>query len=271
MILNAYAEGKEVASGVTLKSCGHIFAKPGRCIDRPKGRADWLLFYVAKGSETFLLQGREVTGEAGSFLLFRPYEKQYHINTSAQTAEFYYAHFTADASFDAFALESSRLYTTPPSAKIADAFEEMLAEMQTKAPHYELLCISLLIGIFARLARRTQNDRAQYREDFHKIAFVTQSMHRAYAENLSLEEYARMCNTSKFHFLRMFERVTGETPLAYRTKIRMEHAKEMLEEGILSVGDIGRQLGYDSPSRFCDAFKKETGCSPLSYRRRMKT
>ena len=123
----------------------------------------------------------------------------------------------------------------------------------------------------ARLACRTQNDRAHYREDFHKIAFVTQSMHRSYAETLSLEKYARMCNTSKFHFLRMFERVTGETSGAYRNKIRMEHAKEMLEEGILSVGDIGRRLGYDSPSPFCDAFKKETGCSPLSYRRRMKT
>jgi AraC-like DNA-binding protein len=30
----------------------------------------------------------------------------------------------------------------------------------------------------------------------------------------------------------------------------MEYAKEMLEEGILSVGDIGRRLGYDSPFRF---------------------
>ena len=56
MIFNAYAEQKDQIAGITLVSCGHIFAKKGREIKRPDGRNDWLLFYVAKESETFYLE-----------------------------------------------------------------------------------------------------------------------------------------------------------------------------------------------------------------------
>ena len=78
MIYNAYAEQNEQTSGITLVSCGPIFAKPDREIKRPKGRNDWLLFYVAKGTETFYLE-TTVTANAGSFIIFAPNEKQHHI------------------------------------------------------------------------------------------------------------------------------------------------------------------------------------------------
>ena len=50
MIYNAYTEQNQQVSGISLVSCGHIFAKQGREINRPYGREDWLLFYIAKGS-----------------------------------------------------------------------------------------------------------------------------------------------------------------------------------------------------------------------------
>ena len=52
MIWNAYSEEKVRNFGLNVKSCGHIFAKNGREINRPQGRGDWLLFYVFKGCET---------------------------------------------------------------------------------------------------------------------------------------------------------------------------------------------------------------------------
>ena len=55
MIFNAYAEQKDQICGMELVSCGHIFAKHGREINRPSGRKDWLLFYIVKESERFYL------------------------------------------------------------------------------------------------------------------------------------------------------------------------------------------------------------------------
>ena len=56
MIYNAYQDTNEGIGGGSVVSCGHIFAQKGRKIDRPSGRPDFLLFYVAKGKEHFFGQ-----------------------------------------------------------------------------------------------------------------------------------------------------------------------------------------------------------------------
>jgi hypothetical protein len=51
MIYNAYKDTDKNLFGLAVVSGGHIFAEQGRTISRPCGRDDFLLFYVAKGSE----------------------------------------------------------------------------------------------------------------------------------------------------------------------------------------------------------------------------
>ena len=75
-----------------------------------------------------------------------------------------------------------------------------------------------------------------------------------------------MCSMSKFHFLRVFRSITGASPIEYRNRIRIEHAKALLSDTFLTVSEIGSRVGYASPSYFSDAFKKEVGISPKEYR-----
>ena len=60
MIFNAYSGTDRGALGLCVRSAGHIFARQGRRISRPAGREDWLLFYVAKGSERFFFAREEL-------------------------------------------------------------------------------------------------------------------------------------------------------------------------------------------------------------------
>lgn len=267
MIFNAYANENEGAHGLSVVSGGHIFAQNGRSINRPHGRNDWLLFYIAKENETFFLD-REIKAEAGSFILFKPFEKQQHIYTGNRTAEFYYVHFRAEENFTVPGIESSKIYQVKPGADICDLFEDMINELQMKLPCYEQLCAYKLLCIFSILNRKLINQSNPNTEYLNKIAFVIQKMNREYGTNYSLEEYADMCQMGKYHFLRVFKSITGDSPIAYRNRIRMEHAKEMLEDTCLPVNEIGQRIGYDSPSCFCDAFKKETGFSPIQFRQK---
>ena len=86
MIDIGYYNGTDSHHGLRLRCAGHIFAAPGRRIDRPAGREDWLLFYVAAGSETFFLPQGEQTAEAGDLILFAPGEPQRHVCRSTGTA-----------------------------------------------------------------------------------------------------------------------------------------------------------------------------------------
>ena len=266
MNFSAYQDTDKGIAGVSVVSSGHIFAQKGRKIDRPKGRHDYLLFYIAKGKEHFFLDSERVA-EAGSFILFRPFEKQEHIYMEDITGEFYYVHFNAPEDFDLFGFESSVIYITKPSVNIRDIFEEIISELQTKQPAYESVCVSKLFNLFSLLNRKTAKESAPQGRYFDKISFVIQNMNKEYQSDHSLDDYAAMCNMSKFHFLRIFKSITGVSPLEYRSNIRLDHAKELLTDTNLPINEVGRSVGYSSDRYFCDAFKAKTGMSPSQYRK----
>ena len=264
MIFNSYAQQKDSLAGMHLVSCGHIFAKEGREIHRPNGRKDWLLFYVAKGEETFYLD-RAVNAPAGSFILFAPGEKQHHAYRGTGTAEFYYVHFSCVALPEGLTLETSRVYSASPQTAVTALFEQIIEETLEKKPFYEPLCLSRLLVLLSMVQRETAHTEARAVLGHQRIARAIQHIGRYCEQNLSLEDYAAMCMMSKYHFLRTFKQVTGETPLEYRMRMRIENAKDMLEEGTLSVSEIGERLGFSSPAYFSDTFKKSVGVSPKMY------
>lgn len=267
MIFNSYAEQREELAGIRMVSCGHIFANHGREIYRPAGRNDWLLFYVAKESDTFFLD-RTVTADAGSVILFAPGEKQHHIYEGNKTAEFYYVHFQCDRLPVGFELETSCVYSLSHPSQTVAVLEEIIDETLRKNPHYELLCVSRLLHLLSMIQRERSASDDQKKTPWNSVAYAIQHMNRYCNENRRLEEYAAMCCMSKYHFLRVFRQVTGRTPLEYRNEIRIRHARELLENSFLSVSEIGETLGYTSPAYFSDAFKRQIGISPATYRKK---
>lgn len=266
MRFSAYAEQEQQVSGIKLVSCGHIFAKPGREINRPNGRQDWLLFYIAKGNETFFLQNIQ-TGKAGSFILFAPGEKQHHIYTGNKTAEFYYVHFKCNNIPSDISLVTSNVYNLPFNRQICDMFEDMIEQTLQKKPFYEKLCIYKLLYLLSLLDRDVLYDSSPDKEHFDRIALAVQHMNRFYDSNYSLEDYARMCTMSKYHFIRVFEKIVGTSPLEYRNNIRMEHAAELILEEQLSIEQISSMVGFSSASYFSSAFKQKHGLSPKQYQK----
>ncbi len=265
MIYNAYQDTHNGIGGVSVVSCGHIFAQKGRKIDRPAGRPDFLLFYVAKGREHFFLD-REVIAEEGSFMFFRPFEKQQHVYLENKTGEFYFVHFNAPDDFDLFGFKSSVVYNAKQSTTICSIFEEIISELQKKQPAYERLCASKFFALLSILERKTKKESSAQGKHFDKISYIIQKMNIEYQMNYTLEDYAKMCNMSKFHFLRVFKEITGTSPLEYRNSIRLDHVKEEISDTNIPISEIAENTGYTSASYFCQAFKKRFGMSPNQYR-----
>ncbi|HYW85676.1 MAG TPA: AraC family transcriptional regulator [Spirochaetia bacterium] len=82
-------------------------------------------------------------------------------------------------------------------------------------------------------------------------------------------EYRRAAaeaNCSTFHFLRMFEVVTGVTVGEYVRRRRLSRAALELSEGEARVTDLALRFGYESPDAFAKAFKREFGITPSQTR-----
>lgn len=100
-----------------------------------------------------------------------------------------------------------------------------------------------------------------------RIAPAIRLMHEDPAWAWRLEDLASACAMSRTTFAERFRTVAGIAPLAYLTQWRMRLAEQALrDEAGKSVALIARSIGYTSESAFSNAFKRETGNSPKSYR-----
>jgi transcriptional regulator GlxA family with amidase domain len=83
---------------------------------------------------------------------------------------------------------------------------------------------------------------------------------------ITLERMTQVCNLGKKTLVRRFKKVTGETPMLYLQKLRIENAKRLLESKRVSFNEITWKVGYNDISSFHKVFKSVTGLTPIEYR-----
>ncbi|MFD6324553.1 GlxA family transcriptional regulator [Streptomyces sp. NPDC058442] len=88
--------------------------------------------------------------------------------------------------------------------------------------------------------------------------------------DLSVESLAERASLSPRHFARTFHSETGTTPGRYVERVRLEHARRLLEDTADGVGQVSRASGYGTPEAMRRAFVKALGTAPAEYRRRFR-
>ena len=89
-----------------------------------------------------------------------------------------------------------------------------------------------------------------------------------YGENeLGLNTVCSYLNISTSRFSTIFKNITGETFMEVLTGIRMQKARELLENTSMKNYEIAEKVGFSDPHYFSAAFKKATGKSPTEYAR----
>ncbi|GAA1913902.1 GlxA family transcriptional regulator [Streptomyces sodiiphilus] len=86
--------------------------------------------------------------------------------------------------------------------------------------------------------------------------------------DLSVESLAERACLSPRHFARAFQAETGTSPGRYVERVRLEHARRLLEDTTDGVEQISRACGYGTPEAMRRAFVKALGTAPAEYRRR---
>ncbi len=89
-----------------------------------------------------------------------------------------------------------------------------------------------------------------------------------HAEELSLSRVARAVNASATYFSKRFKEATGMTFIDYLGRVRVEKAKNLLQNPNLRISAIALEVGFQSVSQFNRTFKKVTGRSPKQLRPR---
>lgn len=272
-----------------ISSCGtYRLDDPGDhtvfTTDRPQGRIDYQLLYIASGKAHFFFRDsssaeidqkeREEVISAGHMILYRPGEMQKYRYYAEDQTEVFWVHFTGGsvpAVLDEYNLPSrGQVFYTGTSPDYHWLFLQMIQEMQMCRPNYEEL-LPLLLRHILLLANR-QIREGQKNDSFiqTEIRQATQYFRKYYNTDINIDDYSRSRHISTCWFIRKFKEYTGVTPMQYILSVRITNAQNLLETTGYSITEIAALVGYDNPLYFSRLFHKQLGVSPTAYRANQK-
>ncbi|WP_018614780.1 GlxA family transcriptional regulator [Segetibacter koreensis] len=85
-------------------------------------------------------------------------------------------------------------------------------------------------------------------------------------EKISVEHLSSKFSSGRRNFDRRFIKATGNTPLEYSQRVKIESAKKAFETTRKTINEVMYEVGYSDVKAFREVFRKITGISPLEYR-----
>lgn len=85
-------------------------------------------------------------------------------------------------------------------------------------------------------------------------------------EKISIEDLSSQFAVGRRNFDRRFIKATGNTPVEYSQRVKMEAAKKAFETSRKTISEVMYEVGYSDTKAFREVFRKITGMSPIDYR-----
>ena len=150
--------------------------------------------------------------------------------------------------------------------------EEAYFALRVLTPQQYQAMIKLL-SIFASHLAACGNQLALERtgKGTPAIARARQIIDTGFREELSLGEVASQVNMSAGYFSEMFKKATGLNFVNYVARLRVEKAKNLLQNPKFRISEVAFEVGFQSLSQFNRTFQQVVGLSPRAYRTSLGT
>ena len=107
-------------------------------------------------------------------------------------------------------------------------------------------------------------------EHFMRIARVLKEVHADSAKSFTVESLSKRAAMSVAAFHRNFKLMTGNSPLQYLKRIRLDRAKRLMIHDGYNASTAARAVGYESASQFSREFKRQFGVTPTEGVERLR-
>jgi AraC family transcriptional regulator of arabinose operon len=101
-----------------------------------------------------------------------------------------------------------------------------------------------------------------------RIAWAIAEMTQRFDRPVTVSQLAAAVNLSPSRFCHLFRDETGLSPGRYLRLVRLERARQLLENTFLSVKEVMAAVGVNDPSHFARDFRNTHGLPPREWRRR---
>lgn len=230
----------------------------------------YVLLYTESGYGKLYLDNNVFSLSANTLLFFKCHEP---IKIDIAVSPWEYKVFfiegkTLDFYYNILPGKSFPLFTLPEYSPIIRSIHKLAQNKTGPHIHYKLTDARLLTDIFTDLLL----DSIESEDDNSKTPPYLQEMKSIfdidYQESYTLDELEEHFSISKYRLCREFHAYFGESPLQYLNMKRIDMARDLLLTTDCRIHEIGSLVGIENTNHFIYLFKKKTGLTPLSYRKK---
>ena len=158
------------------------------------------------------------------------------------------------------------------SSELSSLIKIFMHESQSNMVGRDVMLSSLSMEIAICLVRElnsnvVQDISGQSYNDRSGIKRVIDYMQENLNRGFSFSDISKVANYSPYYFIRIFKSETGKSPYEYLLELRMQKAKDLLEDNNHTITEICFMCGFNNPSHFTLSFKKRSGVTPTAYRK----
>lgn len=233
---------------------------------------EYQLLYITKGRGMFSSEssGRSQVKEGYMFLLFPGEWHTYRPDPETGWNEYWIGfdgRIMDEWVKDGFFHKESPVFNIGLNEEIIALYKRAIIIAEAQEANYQQALSGIACNLVSMALYLSRN------RDFNKSDVASQMNQAKIAvhENISAitpEELARITCMSYSKFRKIFKEYTGFAPSQYIQEVRITMAKELLTNTSKSIKEIAIELGYENKDYFFTVFKKVTGNTPITYRRR---
>ena len=231
----------------------------------PVGRDDYYLIYIVEGELFVDIDGKNHTAKKGSAVIFPP--KYLYKYGSNSCVHYLYAHFTGSYATD-FLNECG--FDNLPCVIENDFSKEIKGKfdlMINTFLHNETLSIQRCGCLLQEILIEISTNALDVANG-SPIKTSLKYIHSFFTSKIDVPNLAKMEGLSNSRYITVFKNQTGKSPNEYIIDLRIQFAKNLLDNTNMSVRQISESVGYHDQYFFSRLFKRHTGISPQEYKKR---
>ena len=241
------------------------------------------IIYVRSGFLTVSISGESYIGKTGEAFVVSP--GNLHLMGSQRgTVDYYtflfplkYISFRTDDMLDEKLLEplnSGHLMICPRVKDTAKELCEQLIEIYeakndeseskiTTQVRTKIILLQFILEMWKKGFVIENDTSGRNTVEKEMVSYIQQN----FTGKISLREFGEQFHLSEKYISRYFKEHFHITLSQYVTYLRLEHAKQLLQDTDIPVTDVAMQSGYQNVSYFIRSFQKAYAVSPLKYRK----
>ena len=261
-----YSSGVFREQFYSMYSCGQFTVNDQYLIRRTGGRPN-LFIYVTEGSLTIETELEVKEAREHEAVLLNG-EKP-HLYRCDGFCRFLFFHYTGKDSAeitDALIAENGSSVFSFPKENDLQTFSIPMILNCLDHDGWDPLDLSAMIYFVLCALKKTCQGKEISRSS-RPVRLALEFVRKHIREKITLQQMADAAGFSPYYLSRCFRRELGMSPIRYVSREKIRYAKAVLTASNSSVTEIAESLSYSSAASFINAFRAETGISPMQYRK----